>query len=59
MSTQDKLTEPNIRKIARIEDKATSPSTFLEVIEFTKPDAERGQLELEQIPVDFTHSLRA
>ena len=40
MDTENKPTEPNIRKIARIEDKATS--TFLEVIEFTKSDAERG-----------------
>ncbi len=44
MATEDNPTEPTIRKIARIEDKATA--TFLEVIEFTKSNAELGRLEL-------------
>jgi len=60
MATEDDPTEPTIRKIARIEDKATT--TFLEAIEFTKSDAERGRLELAPSVVNnlssFANALR-
>jgi len=60
MVTEDTPTEVNVRKIARIEDKATS--TFLEVIEFTKSDAECGRIELAPSVVNnlgsFANALR-
>ena len=59
MKTSDKNSDLDIRKVARIKDKATSK--FLEVIEFAVSDTERTCIELPpsvvNSPVSFANEL--